>query len=117
MAFLGHKRCGLRIVVDHIDNNCLNNKLSNLQLVTQRQNTIKDMVISHKYSGVTFEKRRQKWVGRISLNNKHYNTTYFKDEDEAYLAYIDLRKRIGVDLPIRFDLYQFGKIETLNLGF
>lgn len=35
--------------------------------------------------------------------------------DEAYLAYIELRKNIGVDLPIRFELYKYGKIETLNL--
>lgn len=116
MAFLGHKRCSFRIVVDHVDNNCLNNKLENLQLITHRDNSIKDRVINHKYSGVTFEKRRKKWVGRISLNNKHYTTTYFKDEEEAYLEYIGLRNKLGVDLPIRFELSKYGMVETLNIN-
>ena len=117
MAFLGHKRCSFRIVVDHIDNNCLNNKLENLQLISHRENSIKDKKItSHKYSGVTFEKRWKKWVGRISLNKKTYNTAYFKDEEEAYLEYIGLRNKLGVDLPIRFELSKYGMVETLNIN-
>ena len=44
MAFLGHVPDGtLKIVVDHIDNNRLNNHVSNLQLITQREN------LSNKY--------------------------------------------------------------------
>ena len=38
IAFLSHKPCGHKIVVDHIDNNKLNNKLYNLQLITHREN-------------------------------------------------------------------------------
>ena len=33
MAFLNHKPCGYKIVVDHIDNNPLNNNVENLQLI------------------------------------------------------------------------------------
>lgn len=116
MAFLGHKRCGLRIVVDHKDNNCLNNNLDNLQLVTTRENTIKDMVINHKYSGVTFNKSNKVWMGRIALNKKTYRTKSFKDEEEAYLEYIELRNKLGVDLPIRFELLKYGMVETLNIN-
>jgi hypothetical protein len=41
-AFLDHTRCGHELVVDHIDNNPLNNRLDNLQVITHQENCIKD---------------------------------------------------------------------------
>lgn len=41
MAFLNHIPNGHKIVVDHIDNNPLNNYVENLQLISQRENTSK----------------------------------------------------------------------------
>lgn len=40
-AFLGYKFGNRKVVVDHIDNNKINNNLCNLQLITQRENIIK----------------------------------------------------------------------------
>tara|TARA_R110000868_G_scaffold138067_1_gene351821 strand:+ start:26 stop:388 length:363 start_codon:yes stop_codon:yes gene_type:complete len=42
ITFLGHEYGDRKIVVDHIDNNHLNNKLSNLQVITNKLNCIKD---------------------------------------------------------------------------
>ena len=42
MAFLDHTPQGMKVVVDHIDNNQANNSVENLQLTTQRHNTSKD---------------------------------------------------------------------------
>jgi len=39
MAFLDHNPDAYAIVVNHIDNNPLNNRLDNLELVTQRYNS------------------------------------------------------------------------------
>jgi len=44
ITFLNHTYGDRKIVVDHIDNNPLNNNLSNLQIITNKENTIKNKV-------------------------------------------------------------------------
>ena len=61
IAFLNHKPCGYLLVVDHIDNNRLNNNLSNIQIVTNRENTSKRLTThSSKYVGVAYDKKNKK---------------------------------------------------------
>jgi len=38
MTYLNHNPCGLKIIVDHIDGDKLNNNLSNLQLISNSEN-------------------------------------------------------------------------------
>lgn len=42
VTFLNHSYGDRMLVVDHIDNDPLNNKLENLQVITMRENNIKD---------------------------------------------------------------------------
>lgn len=42
MTFLNHTYGNRKIVVDHIDNNPLNNRLENLQIITMKENSVKD---------------------------------------------------------------------------
>jgi hypothetical protein len=93
-AFLGHVQSGYTgLVVDHIDNNPLNNKLDNLQLITQRHNTSKDRKGSSKYTGVTWYKKSSKWISRIRIKGRVKHLGYFKNELEAKEAYeIELKK-------------------------
>ena len=42
VTFLGHKYGDRKIVIDHIDNDPLNNKLSNLQVISMKLNNTKD---------------------------------------------------------------------------
>jgi len=87
IAFLNHKSSGLKIVVDHIDNNRSNDKLYNLQLITQRQNVSKDRKGTSKYTGVCIHKITNKWQSTITVNGKQKHLGYFTDEKEASRVY------------------------------
>jgi hypothetical protein len=87
ITFLNHKPCGFKIVVDHIDNNKLNNKLYNLQLITNRENLSKDRKGNSKYTGVHLDKGRKKWRSAIRKNGKLKYLGVFTNEKEASQAY------------------------------
>lgn len=89
IAFLDHKPCGLKRVVDHIDENITNNRVDNLQLLTCRENVRrvpKDKYTS-KYKGVHYRKRDKIFVAQIYLNNKVVHLGRYKNEYDAHLAY------------------------------
>ena len=86
-AFLDHRPCGYKIVVDHIDNNKLNNAVTNLQLISQRQNASKEVRGTSKYVGVSYDKARSKWSACISFNKKVLKLGRFNTEYEAHIAY------------------------------
>lgn len=86
MSFLGHKPCKHEIVVDHIDNNKINNTVSNLQLVSNRRNSSKDQKShnrSSRFVGVTFNKDAKKWKACIRIERRQYFIGYFETEEEA----------------------------------
>lgn len=96
MAFLNHKPDGsLKKVIDHINNNKSDNKLHNLQIITNRENCSKDVKNkTSKYTGVSWEKRRKKWVVRIKINKKYLHLGYFDNEIEAHICYQNKLKDI-----------------------
>ena len=83
MAFLNHKPCGLNLVVDHVDNNPLNNRLDNLQLISQRENSSKDKTDV----GISWNKRRNKWRASIRINGKQKNLGRYVNKQDALNAY------------------------------
>lgn len=89
IAFLGYVQDGtLNVVVDHKNNVSNDNKLYNLQLTTQRINTSKDKKKgTSKYTGVSFEKRTNKWVAQIYKNKKQIKIGSFTSELSASIAY------------------------------
>jgi len=95
MAFLGHVPNGHSLVVDHIDNDKLNNKPSNLQITTPRHNTSKDRVGTSNYTGVSWAKTKNKWVSRIRINGRLIYLGYFINELEASKAYQKKLKEIS----------------------
>jgi hypothetical protein len=88
MAFLNHIPCGHEIVVDHINHDKLNNKLENLQLITNRENCSKDVKNkTSKYTGVSWNKARNKWVSQIKINGKTVPLGRYKCELVAAIVY------------------------------
>lgn len=89
IAFLNHKPDGFNIVVDHIDGDKHNNHLSNLQLLTTRQNLSKGRTGCYsKHTGVSKSNSiRNKWVSIIYSNGRNIHLGFFKTELEASKTY------------------------------
>lgn len=94
MSFLGYIRNGLQdIVVDHIDDNKLNNNILNLQLITQRLNSSKSRTNNSGYTGV-YKIKNNKFRSSIKINSKYIHIGYFNTKEEAHLAYQNKLKEI-----------------------
>lgn len=73
---------------DHIDRNPLNNTRANLRLATYSQNLANRQTRSpYGYKGVSWQKRRNKWVAQIGFNLKNHFIGYFDTPEEAHAAY------------------------------
>lgn len=89
-AFLGHTPCGYKTIVDHIDENPLNNRLDNLQLLSHRNNIAKGFKSkggTSKHVGVHWNKKADKWKACIKFKGKNRYLGLFTCELEASNAY------------------------------
>lgn len=83
VCFLNHTPCGLKIVVDHIDNNKSNNHKNNLQLISNRENLSKDKKTD--FTGVS--KSGEKFIARIYFKGREVRLGIFKTRKEASEQY------------------------------
>lgn len=77
-------------VVDHINRDKLDNRRSNLRIVTQAQNTMNrsgDKTNISGFKGVYWQKNRQNWQARISKDYVRVHIGTFDDPEEAARAY------------------------------
>lgn len=92
-TFLGHNQENRKMVVDHIDSNKENNHISNLRIVTQRQNVSKYYKKEGEFTGVyPLGGKSSKWYASITVNNKKihigtYDTKY--QARDAYNSFVD----------------------------
>jgi len=88
-TFLEHIPNGHELVVDHISGNKTDNSLSNLRIVTTRENNSKPQERNRtsKFTGVNYRPDRNKWNASIGLNGKKIHLGTFDFEEEAARAY------------------------------
>lgn len=91
MAFLGFKQYNGELTVDHIDWNKTNNHVDNLQLITLRDNSVRNSFRrknkTSKYLGVHYCKQKKKYVAKIIKDGKKYYLGSFVNEDAAGKRY------------------------------
>jgi hypothetical protein len=80
------------MMVDHKDGDGLNNQRENLRIVTQRVNSSNRTARRNgktysKYIGVTWDKKRNKWIAQIRFSGKNKNLGSFNSEQEASAMY------------------------------
>jgi hypothetical protein len=72
--------------VDHVDRNPRNNRRSNLRVCTHAQNLQNRGSVPNslsRFRGVTFDRRRGRWVAKHKLNGRTHNLGRFHTEEEA----------------------------------
>lgn len=102
IVFLNHVPNGTNeIVVDHINGIRHDNRLENLQLITNRENSSKDKIGkgSSPYIGVSFLKAKKKYESRIRYKGKLIHLGNYIDPYDAHLAYQKALERINKGLP------------------
>jgi hypothetical protein len=87
-VFLNHTIDGHVLVIDHKNFIKTDNRVDNLQIITQRENTNKKHIKStSKYTGVSLHKTTNKWMSCIRINGKNTHLGYFANELDAHNAY------------------------------
>ena len=79
-----NKKC-----VDHIDNNRLNNNLTNLRFATNKENCQNRSLSNNNtsgYKGITFCKILNKWQSYIHIDSIKINLGYFENKEDAINA-------------------------------
>jgi hypothetical protein len=76
--------------IDHDNRNTLDDKIENLRKATDKDQGGNCGKRSHNttgYKGVTFDKRRNKYVAQMRQKGKHIFIGYFDNAEDAHKAY------------------------------
>jgi len=98
ITFLGHTPCGYEIVVDHKDRNRQNNALSNLQLISHRENCTKDR---NTTTGVFRMPTSGIYRASIYINGKSIHLGHFKTAEEAQSVYQEALQKHNSGLIVK----------------
>ena len=94
------------MVVDHFDGDGLNNRRSNLRVVTGKENQENMKVRTDNTSGfrgATWDKQKEKWRAGIGHNGRQIHVGYFDDADAAGAAAHEARERLYTNHQTRIN--------------
>lgn len=83
-------------LIDHIDGNCLNNRIENLREATRSQNSMNKKIPSTNKSGfknVCWDKNHKKWMVNLRVNQKNLRIGVFDDLELAGLVAEEARDK------------------------
>jgi len=84
--------------VDHINHDRSDNRWVNLREVTHRENSLNQTCRATNksgFTGVSFNKKREKWYSSIMVSGKTINLGQFTSKDDAILARQNANKEYG----------------------
>lgn len=85
------------LVTDHVNRDKLDNRKSNLRFVTQKVNVRNGSVLNTNTSGhrgVTWDKRRNKWMAQSAFNGSRQYGGHYSTIEEAVAARVKLEELI-----------------------
>lgn len=89
-SFLGHTHVrdnkGRTIVVDHINENRLDNNINNLQIITQSKNVFRSNVGVSGLEGIAYRKSKNTYYFTFKRDGKLFRSTSYKCKYEAQRA-------------------------------
>lgn len=91
-------------VVDHINGNSLDNRVSNLRICSHKENT-QNCRTGSKVVGVGWLKYNKKWTARIMVNYKGIHLGNFNTYEEAVLARLQKEQEICGEYGPNRDLF------------
>ena len=100
-SFLGHNSNKYESVINHINGIKTDNRLENLEIVTNRYNTSDGFIRLNKtsnYPGVCWNKECNKWQCDIQVNNQNYYLGLFDDEILAKELYEKALEKLNFNL-------------------
>ena len=85
-AFLGYEQGRLSIVIDHINGDRLDNRLENIQIITQRENINRSIKKDSDLYGIR-NAYKDKWYSQIRVGSETFHLGTFETKERASIAY------------------------------
>ncbi|HEC65969.1 MAG TPA: endonuclease [bacterium] len=94
MLYMGREILGLNYgderEVDYINHDTLDHRRKNIRICTNQENCRNkrgDITSTSKFKGVSWKEEYKRWIAQIRIGGRGVHLGYFKDEEEAALAY------------------------------